>query len=248
MNYRIFIVDDEAINLTIVKRIVSSSFAKTTIVGQATNIEDMVEGVNNLRPDILILDINLGNREVFEGLEIIGYTPQIVFVSSQDNYAIEAFKFNAVDFVLKPIQQDRLVSAISKAIRRLELENNHYQFTEVSKNISANSRFITVSSIDKHEIVRLNEIMYVKAEGRCVSFHLKDGKKVYSYKNLMEYNFLYEKNPFFIKVNRSYIINFEHVIKVIKKVGVYCELINGIMIPVSRRKIPDFNRFITSHE
>ncbi|UPT71093.1 MAG: LytTR family DNA-binding domain-containing protein [Flavobacterium sp. JAD_PAG50586_2] len=218
-------------------------------MAEAHGIDDAIAVINLHNPELLLLDINLGEREVFEIFREIHCTPQIVFISSEGKYALNAFRYDATDFVLKPINREILISAISKAISRLEQQR---QFVEMGYSIwSMNNTlksFITVSSVDRHEIIKIQDIMHCSSEGRYTTFHLNDGRDVVACKNLSEYEHIFEKQPFFVKISRSQIVNFEYVARVNKKNGMYCEIKDGVMIPVARRKYTELNKFLSELE
>lgn len=236
-----FIVDDEMINIAIVSKLMAKHYPSHKRVGSATSLDGLPQKLNEVKPDILFLDVNIGEREIFEVLDEMAIEPQIIFISSDPKYAIEAFKYNAAHFLLKPISTENFIKAVERSLSRIELEERMHSHTKVH---DLSDRFLVVTSMDKHEILKINDIVFCKAEGKCTLFSLINGRNIYSYKNLREYEYLTEKHTSFIRINRTYIINFEFVSRVVKKVGMYCEFINGILIPVSRRKLDDFNRFL----
>lgn len=236
-----FVVDDEAINISIVTKLMSRHYPDCEMLGSATSLNGLSKKLNDIKPEILFLDVNIGQHEIFEIFNDFHLDSKIIFISSDPKYAIEAFKYNAVHFLVKPISNDNFINAVERAQVR---SGKDIINSEAVKLRHLSERFLVVSSMDKHEILKIKDIVFCKAEGKCTLFSLINGRNVYSYKNLMEYEYLTEKHGSFIRINRTYIINFEFVAKVVKKVGVYCEFINGALVPVSRRKLDDFNRFL----
>ncbi len=245
--YKTVIVDDDPLNIMLEKKIISDYFPQLNIVAQAHGINDAIATINLHSPELLLLDINLGEREVFEIFNEIHCMAQIVFVSSEGKYALNAFRYDATDFVLKPYPKEILVSAISKAIKRLEQQRQFHEM-ELAGWSSAKKDFITISSVERHEIVKIKDIMYCSSEGRYTIFTLVDGRSLVAAKNLSDYEHLLEKHPFFFKISRSQIVNFEYVSRVNKKNGMYCEIKDGKMIPVARRKYLDLNKFLNGME
>ncbi len=149
---------------------------------------------------------------------------------------------------MKPVEISVFNRAINRAIARVQNKNISKFSTElVYSKYNLNSDFLAITSIDKHEILKISEIMYFKADGKCTLIYLKDGRKICSYKNLGEFDFISHKRNFFIRVSRSCILNFDFVIRVLKKVGCYCELENGDLISVSRRKEEDVKFFLKTY-
>jgi two-component system LytT family response regulator len=248
VNYKTIIVDDDPVNIILERKIIKKYFPQIDIVAEAHGIDDAIAAINLHSPELLLLDINLGEREVFEIFREIHSTAQIVFISSEGRYAVNAFRYDATDFVLKPINKEILISAISKALNRLQQQRQVFEMGYSIWSMASPKSFITISSVERHEIVKIRDIMYCSSEGRYTIFNLNDGRKLVACKNLSDYEHIFEKQPFFIKISRSQIVNFEYVSRVNKKNGMYCEIKDGIMIPVARRKYPELNKFLSELE
>ncbi|PJE41710.1 MAG: hypothetical protein CUR32_07690 [Flavobacterium sp.] len=245
--YKTIIVDDDPLNILLEQKIISEHFPQLNIVAKATGISDAIAAITVHSPELLLLDVNLGEREVFEIFNEVHCTAQIVFVSSEQKYALDAFRYDATDFVLKPYAKEVLVSAISKAVKRLEQQRQFYEMEHAYW--TGNKRdFITISSVERHEIVKIKDIMYCSSEGRYTIFNLVDGRSLIATKNLCEYEEILERHASFFKISRSQIVNFEYVSRVNKKNGMYCEIKDGKMIPVARRKYFELNRFLNGLE
>lgn len=247
MSYKVFLVDDDLLNLAIVKKLLKSYFPSIDLVGEASSLVDLGKKINVANPDLMILDINIGHHEIFEIFDDLSFLPQVIFVSTNSSYAYKAFEIGAVDFVLKPIDVQSFVRAVNRAVDKLERNKILARLKDTSISFKSDSNFITISSLDKHDILRIHDIMYFKADGKCTIIFLKDGRKVCSYKNLGEFDFLALRRGFFIKVSRSCILNFEYVTRILKKDGLYCELDNGELISVSRRKEDDVKLFLRTY-
>lgn len=246
MMYKAIIADDEIININILKKLLSNNFIEIEIVGCATNVDELIEMVEFHNPHILFLDINLGDKEVFEALNLLHTSAEIIFISGEKNHALKAFRYDAVDFVLKPVSKEILITAVYKVIQKLKLKQSQRDEIEEKNQNFYNKQFITISSMDKHEIFKTKDILYCMAEGRCTAFHLIDGRKIHSSKNLTEFDYLLKRHPYFIKISRHYLVNFEYVKRIIKKGGPFCEFIEGSVVPISRRKLIELNKLILS--
>ncbi len=242
-----FLVDDELLNLSIVKKLLKNYFPGLDVVGEACSVVGLSVKINSFNPDLMILDINIGHLEIFEALDDLSFLPQIIFVSSNSDYAYRAFEIGAVDFVLKPIDVQSFVRAVNRAVDKLERNKILTRLKDTAMSYKSDSDFITISSLDRHDILRIHDIMYFKADGKCTVIFLKDGRKICSYKNLGEFDFLAIRRGFFIRISRSCILNFEYVTRILKKDGFYCELDNGELISVSRRKEDDVKLFLRTY-
>jgi two-component system LytT family response regulator len=218
------------------------------IVGDAFSIIDAIEIIKLKKPDVVFLDIVLKDDVFFEMLEQLEFSiPKLVFISANENYAVKAFKHNAIDFILKPIDFNAIILAAYKVIRRTEMERS-YQNQKINNinilnSINQHNEYVAVSSLDKIELIPMSEIIFCQADGKYTNFFLLNGKKIMSSRNLGEYNSILDHNYFF-RIHHSYIINIRHIAKISKKDGYFCELSNGTILPVAKRRQEDFNKFI----
>ena len=111
------IIDDERLARVELKRLLTP-FKEITIVGEAVNADDAIEKINDLKPDIIFLDIQMPGKNGFEMLEELDSVPTVVFTTAYDEYALKAFEFNAMDYLLKPIEPKRLEDTIKKLVEK----------------------------------------------------------------------------------------------------------------------------------
>jgi two-component system LytT family response regulator len=242
------IISEEKDTLTILKNFEEENFMIMKIVGDAFSIIDAIEIIKLKKPDVVFLDIVLKDDVFFEMLEQLEFSiPKLVFISANENYAVKAFKHNAIDFILKPIDFNAIILAAYKVIRRTEMERS-YQNQKINNinilnSINQHNEYVAVSSLDKIELIPMSEIIFCQADGKYTNFFLLNGKKIMSSRNLGEYNSILDHNYFF-RIHHSYIINIRHIAKISKKDGYFCELSNGTILPVAKRRQEDFNKFI----
>ncbi|MHC0442849.1 LytR/AlgR family response regulator transcription factor [Flavobacterium sp. 3-210] len=246
--YKAILVDDEVNNIMLLKHLISKYCINIEIIGEALTINDAINVINEMNPDILLLDIRLNGREVFEMLDEIKISKsQVIFVTSHDEYALKAIKYNAIDYILKPVIIEDLILSINKAIKKIEMEN-YFDFSsihidKIEKDFSDNRDYIAVASIDKVELIKTADILYVGSDSKYATFFLINGKAHVSNKNLIFYESVLDPAVFF-RIHKSYIINIKYTVRIIKKDGSYCELVNGMFLPISKRKQELFNRFL----
>lgn len=108
---------------------------------------------------------------------------------------------------------------------------------------SQNNGFLAISSTDKIELIKVDDIVFCRADGKYTEFVLSNGTKILSSKNLGEYNNVLTYNYFF-RIHHSYVINIKHISKITKKDGLYCEFTNGVALPIAKRRQEEFIKFI----
>jgi two-component system LytT family response regulator len=246
------IISEEKDTLLILKKFEEENFMIMKIIGDADSITDGIAVIKAKKPDVIFLDIFLKDDLFFEMLEQLEFSiPKLVFISAQENYAVKAFKHNAIDFILKPIDFNTIILAVYKAIKRIEMENS-YQTQKINNinilnSFNQSNDYVAVSSLDKIELIPMSEIIFCQADGKYTNFFLLNSKKVMSCRNLGEYSTLLDPKCFF-RIHHSYIINLRHISKISKKDGYFCEFSNGIILPVAKRRQEDFNKFIKLKE
>jgi two-component system LytT family response regulator len=242
------IISEEKDTLTILKNFEEENFMIMKIIGDASCAIDAIGIIKLKKPDVVFLDIVLKDDIFFEMLEQLEFSiPKLVFVSANENYAVKAFKHNAIDFILKPIDFNAIILATYKVIRRTEMERS-YQNQKINNinilnSINQPNEYVAVSSLDKIELIPMSEIIFCQADGKYTNFFLLNGKKIMSSRNLGEYNSILD-HKYFFRIHHSYIINIRHIAKISKKDGYFCELSNGTILPVAKRRQEDFNKFI----
>jgi two-component system LytT family response regulator len=246
------IITEEKDSLLILKKFEEENFLIIKIIGDATSLIDGINAVKLTKPDVIFLDITLKDNTFFEMLEQLEFSiPKLVFISANENYAVKAFKHNAIDFILKPIDFNAIILAVYKVIKRIEMEHS-YQNQKINdinilNSFNQNSDYLAISSLDKIELIHMSEILFCKADGKYTYFFLLNGKKIMSSRNLGEYSNLLDNNYFF-RIHHSFIVNLRHIIKISKKDGYFCEFSNGSILPVAKRRQDDFNKFIKLKE
>ncbi len=242
------IISEERETFLTLKKFEEENSMIMKIIGDAERISDGAIIIQSKKPDVIFLDIKLEDNTFFEMLEQLEFSiPKLVFISARKDYAIKAFKHNAIDFLLKPIDFNAIIIAIYKVIKTREMERS-YQNQKINNinilnTVSQTNDYVAVASLEKIELIPMAEIIFCKADGKYTSFILSKGNKIMSSRNLGEYSTILDNNYFF-RIHHSYIINLRHIIKISKKDGYFCELSNGTILPVAKRRQDDFNKFI----
>ncbi len=242
------IIDDEKKNVKLLEHFLKTYCPQVNIIGTAFTKADSIKLIDEKKPQLVFLDIVLDTDTGFDVLDEISHEEfKVIFVTSHSEYAIRAFKYNAIDYVLKPISTEDLVIAVNKAYDDIENElfTTPDQLSHLSSSIekSTSLDFIALPSVDKIEFIKLEQIVYLKSDGRYTIFHLADGKKVVVAKNLGEYENFMDANNFF-RIHNSYIVNLRHIIKINKASGSYCEMTNRDSLPIAKRRQEALSKFL----
>ncbi|KIQ16506.1 response regulator [Flavobacterium sp. MEB061] len=246
------ILSHEKETLMILKKFAEENYMIVQIIGAAPCIKDGIVLIKSKKPDAVFLNIELEDDSFFEMLEQLEFSiPKLVFISTHKEYAIKAFKHNAVDFLLKPIDFNSIIIAIYKVIKRIEMErafqNQKINNITTLNPVNQTNDYVAVASLEKIELIPMTEIIFCKADGKYTVFVLSNGNKIMSSRNLGEYSSILD-NSYFFRIHNSYIINLRHISKILKKDGYFCELSNGAILPVAKRRQDDFNKFIKLKE
>lgn len=242
------IISEDKETLTILEKFTEEHLMLLQIVEAATSVNDGIEAIQLKKPDVIFLDIAFREGTFFERLNQLDFNiPKLIFISQEERYAAKAFRHNAIDFLLKPVEFNTLILAVYKAIKQIEMERS-FQDSKINAinilNASNQSNdFVAISSLDQIELIPMSEILFCQAEGKYTIFFLINRKRIMSSRNLGEYATLLDPNYFF-RIHHSYIINIRQITKILKKEGYCCEISNGTILPVAKRRQDDFNKFI----
>lgn len=247
--FKVMIIDCEGNSTPIIKSYLSDLDFEIQIVDKVFSLEWLVLELKTNRTEILFLDVRFHDFFVFDIFDEIDSelleNLQIIFVSANEEFAIKAIRYSATDFILKPIKTESMTLAISKATRNIRKQKKiaslHLDFQ--NGNVDYERDYIAIASMDKIDIVKKKKIICCAAEGRYTTFFSDDGKKYTSCKNLGDYEIMLGAVDFF-RVHHSYIVNINHISRIIKKDGYSCELLSGMQIPIAKRRIEEFNKFL----
>ncbi len=235
------IVDDEQNNIDVLEHFIHKYCPELEIIATCTTYDKALEVLTSQESDLVFLDIMLDRNTSFDLLgELNEVDFQIIFTTAYDEYAIKAFDFNAVAYLLKPIVIDDLTVAVERSKERMQnkvfIDKDQINYLSQSITEVKTSNFVIVSGMDKVDFLNPDEIICLKSSGRYTQFILKDAaRQVVSSKSIGEYEDTLSKTAFF-RIHNSYLINLSHIISIDKKGGTYCTLSNGSVLPISRRR------------
>ncbi len=229
------IIDDETRVRNTITKLVESNFPDVSIVASAGDIESGYKMVTELNPDILFLDIHLpdGNGfDLLKKIETISF--KLIFVTAHEEYALQAIKLSALDYILKPIDQDELSNAINKAHEIFKREEEQLKVKALLDNFEEKKTLkrIILRTSDYLHFVNIDDIIRCESDNNYTFFYLTDNKKVLVSKTIKEYEELL-KNSGFLRVHQSHLINLLFVDKYVKSEGGYLQMKDNSNIPIS---------------
>ncbi len=239
------IIDDEPDNVRLLALQLARHCPQIELVGQHTNSTEGLRAIQTLQPGLVFLDIEMPIMNGFQLLERIGEINfHLVFVTAYDQYAVRAFRFSALDYLLKPIDSVDLIATVRRAEstarihpQQLELMRQHYPAGSAFGGNSARSYSTRMALPHATGMVFVDtkQIIYCEADSNYTRFHLTGGEMYMVSKTLGDVQDVLETREF-VRVHRQFIVNLEHIQKLVKGEGTYLLLTNGVSIPVARQQ------------
>lgn len=240
---RALLIDDEANSRESLKGKLALFCPEVEIAGEADACDSGREMLQNLKPDLLFLDIDLGGRSGFEVLEEAKNwedfkMPSIVFITAHDEFAIRAIKFSALDYLLKPVDPEELVKAVRKAEEERGMPRGSANINVLVENIrqaTDSPKKIVVPTSEGMHVIRLSEIIRLESSSNYTTFYLNGSKNLLASKTLKEFDMMLEPYSF-LRIHKSHLVNLNFLKKYVQTDGGYLILEDGSRIPVANRK------------
>jgi len=233
--YKAILIDDEIAALKILRWEIEEYCKDIEIIGQFSDPIKGKEAIQQLEPDLVFLDIEmpkLNGLDLIYSLESIDF--EVIFITAYDRYAVEAFRLNAVDYLLKPFETDALLEAVNRVKQRLQLQEVAVPKRTLLERLKSSFNKIALPQNEGIEFVSPEEIVYCKSDGSYTEIILSQKRVMITRllgdleTQLQEYSFL--------RTHKSYLVNLNHIVKYIRKDGGYLIMSNGDKVAVSRRK------------
>lgn len=236
---KLLITDNEH-NLRTALRVLLQAFCpEVTAIEEADGVQSGLHKIKNFQPDIVLLDVEMDDGSGFDLMKQVPHPAfQLIFVTAHNRYAIEAFQFSAIDYLLKPVDPDALQKSIQKAVRNIQSKDLSRQIEFLLHQINGkqdHERKIVLKDIDNIYFVKVSDILYCMAEGTYTKFFLQSRPPVMVSKNLKEYENMLEPLGF-LRTHHSYLVNPSKIIRFDKADGGSLILEDNLKVPLAQRK------------
>lgn len=219
---RAVIIDDERKSRENLQLLLDSFVEGVEVVGRADGVQSGVELIEAKQPDVVFLDIHLKSGDGFEILEQLSDARQnVIFVTGHEEHAVKAFRSDAVDYLLKPVQIEHLQQAVERVAKRRAEHGTEGQLT-----LSTSKGLI---------FLKTKDILYCRGDGAYTYFYLRDGQRITTSKNLKAYEEALSGLPFY-RCHKSYLVNLEAIQTYVRGEGGYVVMPNGDQVLISKRK------------
>lgn len=237
---RTILVDDEPRGINALKKLLQEYCPEIKIIAECPDAETAKEKIDLLEPQLVFLDISLPRKSSFDLLaELDNISFEIIFVTAHNEYTLQAFHYSAVDYLMKPIDEDLLLDAVRRASQRIALKSTNNNVTAFLHNLqkahAPQEMKLCIPSVKGFQVVDLKDILYCEATGSYTNFYFTDKHMICSAKTIHVYEDLLS-DAGFIRIHKSYLINLLHVKEYIRGEGGMLVLSNGTEVEVSRRK------------
>jgi len=241
------IVDDEAKNISVLNKILLDYCKEVAVVGTAGNITEAEALIRSLKPGLVFLDIEMPYGTGFDLLnKFTEINFEIIFVTAYDQYAIDAFQYASIDYLLKPVNITKLQKSVDRVRQRLNEKTsalNYQLLLDQIKKQDASDQRIQLSSATEQYMVRYNDILYCIADGSYTFVCMTNGKKFHASKNLKQFAAELPASVFF-RIHNGHLINMNHVSKIVKGGGGSVVMSDGKELEIAVRRKDEFLKML----
>ena len=241
---RTLLVDDEPRGLSALQRLLEFNSPEVEIIGTCESVDEAVAKIRASAPELVFLDIAMPEKNGFDLLREVSPVPfEVVFVTAHNDFMLQAFRFSAVDYLLKPVESNLLVDAVRRAARRIAQKTSGSNLETLLHNVrqheGSQKMKICITSLKGFQVVNLSDILYCEADSNYTNFHLSGRTLICASKPIHEFEEMLADSHF-VRIHKSYVINLEHVREYVRGEGGTVILSNGHKVEVSRRRKEEF--------
>ncbi len=234
------LIDDEIRGLSSLQKLLQLHCPEVEVIGTATNAIEGIKKITELTPQLIFLDIAMPEKN---GLDLLKDLPsiqfEIIFVTAHNTYMLQAFHFSAIDYLLKPVEDDLLTGAVKRAARRIEEKTNPQSLDTLLYNVQRlnmpQKMKLCIPSLKGFQVIQIQDIIYCEASSNYTNFYFVNRTSICASKPIHDYERLLADCNF-IRIHKSFMVNLEHIKEYIRGEGGSVILSNGHEIEVSRRK------------
>ncbi|WNJ21133.1 LytTR family DNA-binding domain-containing protein [Pontibacter sp. G13] len=236
---RALIVDDSPGSRHTLVQLLNRFCPEVHLVGEASGVSEALDMIAQHDPNLLFLDIEMPHGSGFDLLkQLTDRKIEVIFVTAFDQYAIQAIKYSALDYLLKPVDREELIQAVSKAKERLDNGKMQLGMDILLENLRAQNeshKKLAVPTMDGFEFIPVGEIVRCEGEGAYTRIFLKDGVNKLTTRRMRDLELLLEQQNFF-RIHRSHLVNISFIQRFYRGVGGQVELIDGTSLSVARNR------------
>ncbi len=231
------LIDDMPDALKVLESDLKKHCPNVDIIGKAGSVVEGAKLIRSTKADLIFLDILLGDGTGFDLLEIFpDLSAKVIFITATDEFAIKAFRFAAIDYLLKPLNTEQLVEAVEKASGMISESTESLDLLkETINNPSQLPSRISLHSQDKISVIEIDKIVRCESDGNNTIFFLETGEKIFVTKTLKSFDTLFVDHPF-MRVHQSHLVNLNYIQEYVRKEGGYLKMKNDDIVPVAVRK------------
>lgn len=232
------IIDDEPNCIKTLAHDLEDYCPQVQLIETCSSAKDGLKAIRQGKPELVFLDINMPWMSGLELLEVVGdINFDVIFTTAHHQYAVQAFRLSAIDYLLKPVDYQELIAAVRKVEAKHSQMITPEQLGHLKENMnpSSNLQRIGVPTKSGIDFVLVQDILYCEADSNYTFVHLTNNKKLYSAKTLKEFDQLLGTTEF-CRIHQSFLINLNHLKKYYRGDGGYVEMVNGTSLNVSRSK------------
>lgn len=236
---KLLLIDNEPNVRQGLKQMIQAVSTESNTIEEADGVESGLQIIKSFSPDIIFLDIEMDDGSGFDLLNRVAHPSfQLIFTTAHDQYAIQAFKFSAIDYLLKPIDPDELSKSLDKAVHYIRNNDLNKQLSVLMQQLTHKTdheRKIVLKDIESTYFIKVCDILFCEADGTYTRFHIANNNPILVSKNLKEYEMLLEPLGF-LRTHHSFLANPDKIKMYDKTDGGSLILEGGHRIPVSQRK------------
>lgn len=237
---RTILVDDKQDNLTLLETQISKASSNIEILDKAKTVQEAVSKINYWKPDLVFLDIKLPDGKGFDVIKQVDFDEfQVIFVTAFEEYAIKAFEFSALHYLLKPVSLQELENALYRYEDSRRDENFESQLNTLTENLNAQNSKIILPASDGLSVIELDDIVQLESSNNYTTFYLNNGEKIVVSKPISTYEKLLG-DLHFARTHNKHVVNLKYIKKYIRGRGGYVVLTDNSHVDVSEGKRKEF--------
>ncbi len=239
---KIVIVEDEQASQAYLQSMLQKNFPDMEIAAVTDSVPESVAQIKKHHPQLVFIDVEIKMGNGFDVLEQVkGQSFEVIFTTAFNTFAVEAFRYHAIDYLLKPLDEVHFVEAVGRCMKRLSSQNYSDQIGKLLEQLQPTMQKVKLSvpTLDGIEFIPFSDIVYCEAQGNYTDFRLKTGLKITASRKLKDMEESLPQHLFF-RIHHSYVVNLQYVKKYQRGRGGYVVLQDGTSIPVSSARKDEF--------